>query len=240
MVSPGRRGPARAALAGSLLLIGLLALGVWRVLSGTEPLPYDGNATPPASARVTAGQTYALAVPGGVTAMLAHGVPLASSQSGDLINLQCSWRTPGRDSQTLSVAAEHTDTKAENTVGHFVAPITGPVHVDCAGWGSMFIPDADNRPPDLAGWALVVSVLTLTTGAAVGLSELRLAVRRRRESTGGSWRADGGRPGREWRPAPPDRSWPAGEQDEVERPGGVDTLAAEDEVGGADPGDGGP
>jgi hypothetical protein len=183
-MEPARRGGAgRATTAALLLLVGLAALGLWRVLSGSEALPYSDGSAPPASVQVTQDNTYSLAVPGGVRAMLAHGVPTAASQSGSrLISLQCTLTGAGTGTQSLTVSAESTSTKAENTVGHFVAPVTGRVHVDCAGWGAMFVPDSDNRPTDWSGWALLVAVIALTIGGWLALSEIRLARERTRNA----------------------------------------------------------
>lgn len=172
-MEPARRGRvSRGAVAIALLLVGLASWGLWRVLSGTEDLPFATGATPPRSAHVTVGQTYSLAVPGGVAAMLAHGVPLANS-NGQSIGLHCTWSPGPGETRSLSVAAESTSTKAENTIGHFDAPITGNLHVDCDGWGAVFIPDVDNRPTDTSGWALVIAIIALTIGGGLGLSALR-------------------------------------------------------------------
>lgn len=159
-------------IAAALLLVGLAGFSLWRLVSGSEDLPFADGASPP-SALVTNDHSYSLAVRGGVRAMLAHGVPTAGGSSDRLISLQCTWRSQNTENQALSVSAERISTKAENTVGHFVAPIGGRIHVDCDGWGTMFIPDSDDRAVDIAGWALLVAVLTLTAGGAVALSLLR-------------------------------------------------------------------
>jgi hypothetical protein len=172
---------ARGAVAAVLVLVGLAGLGLWRVLSGTGDQPWDKGASAPPSAQVTAGRTYSLAVPGGVPAMLARGVPVAQNGGNQTISLQCFWTPVAGERLSLDVAAESADTKAENTVGHFTAPRTGPIHVDCDGWGAMFIPDADNRPADTAGWALLVAIVALTAGAGLGLSAARTAWQRRSE-----------------------------------------------------------
>jgi hypothetical protein len=115
------------------------------------------------------------------------------------------------------VSAESTSTKALNTVGHFTAPTTGNIHIDCDDWGAMFVPDSDDRSADRSGWALLLAMITLTVGAGLGLSELRLA----RERAG--------------------QSRPPSDDDEVE--GFVDPAAfrVEDwEVGGRDRDDVGP
>jgi hypothetical protein len=168
-------------VAGILLLIGLASWGAWRVLSGSENLPFAKGVSPPSAAQVTRNKTYSLAVPGGVRAMVARGVPLQNSSNGQAISLQCSWSPGPGETRALSVQPESSDTKAENTVAHFQSPITGNLRVDCAGWGAMFIPDADNRPSDTSGWALVIAVITLTVGAGLGLSALRTTWERARQ-----------------------------------------------------------
>lgn len=172
----------RVAVAAALLLIGLASWGLWRVLSGTEDLPFAQSASPPTSAHVTKDKTYSLAVPGGVRAMLARGVPLANSNSGQTLALHCSWSPGAGETRTLALSPENSETKAENTIAHFDAPLTGDLHVDCDGWGAVFIPDADNRPSDSSGWALVLAIITLTVGAGLGLSALRTTWERARVS----------------------------------------------------------
>jgi len=161
------RGPAAAAL----LLAGLLCFALWRVVSGTEALPFAKGAAPPTSVRLTVGKTYSLAVPGGVRALVAHGVPASSN----VLDLSCQWSLGNADSQALSVTPESVDTKAEATVAHFPAPLTGRVHIVCANWGVMFVPDSDDRPADTSGWFLLLSTVLLTTGGALALAALRAA-----------------------------------------------------------------
>jgi hypothetical protein len=182
-MQPARRGgPTRAVAAVVALLIGLALVGVWRVASGSQNLPYDSGATPASSVELTRGHTYSLAVPGGVGAMLAHGVPTRVVDGQDVLNLQCTW-TPtssAAGSQPLQVSAEPTGTKAENTVGRFVAPTSGQVRVYCDGWGAMFVPDSDDRPYDWAGLSLLLATILLTIGAGLALSELRAVLGRPR------------------------------------------------------------
>jgi hypothetical protein len=212
MESVRRGGVTRVAVAAALVLVGLASFGLWRVLSGSENLPFSQGASPPTSAQVTKDKTYTLAVPGGVHAMLAGGVPVAASNGGQTISLQCNWSTGDTtDAQSLSVSAESTSTKAENTVGHFDAPITGKLHIDCDGWGAMFVPDSDDRVTDSSGWALLVAMIALTIGASLGLSELRMT----------------------WQRAQASRA--AGDDNEVERYVDVAYLGGDDgEVGGND------
>lgn len=165
-----------AGLAALLLLLGLALLGLWRVLDGNERLPFADGAAPPAYVRVTVGQTYQIAVPGGVRAMLARG--FAVSQNGT-IALDCQYTPRGSVGfSPLELTAESSDTKAETTVGEFVGPVTGDIRVTCSGWGAVFVPNSDDRPSDHAGLALLGSIILLTAGAALGLSQLRASTLR--------------------------------------------------------------
>src|SRR4051812_24004783 len=129
-MQPARRGGlARSVIATVLVLIALLCFGAWRVLSGTADLPYDDSASPPANSRVTADRTYSLAVPGGVRTLEARGVPTAVTNGNETLSLHCTYTSTDDQNQSLSVSSESTGTKAENVVAHFVAPVSGAIHV---------------------------------------------------------------------------------------------------------------
>lgn len=167
----------RVVLAVALLLLGLAALGLWRVLSGSEDLQFAKGATPPSTVEVTSGHEYSLAVPGGVWAMRDHGVPLRAD--GSALILECRYTTPGQPGTApLTVTPEGPGTKFETTVGTFVAPVTGRIHVNCSGWGTMFVPDSDDHSTDFSGWALLASIIFLTIGAALAMTEIRTAMLR--------------------------------------------------------------
>jgi hypothetical protein len=150
-----------------LIGAGLVLIGLYRISSGTEHHAYSTGPVPPASAHVTAANTYHLSVPGGVKALRKRGVDVKSAE--------CEWSVNGSGSQALAATAEGESTKATNVVASFVAPYTGDIHVDCTGWGAMYIDDADNTPADMSGWFLVSAVIALTIGAGLGLSALRSA-----------------------------------------------------------------
>lgn len=192
MQTARRGGPTRALAAVAALLIGVALVGAWRVLGGSQSLPFDSGATPASSVHLTRGHTYSIAVPGGIRAMLAHGVPTRTIGGQDVVNLQCTWSQPTSPSaaQPLSVSAEATDTKAENTVGEFVSPVSGQVRIYCAGWGAVFVPNSDDRPYDWAGLALLLATILLTAGAALALSELRAAFARPRDDSAEPVRED--------------------------------------------------
>lgn len=157
----------RAAVAAVLLLLGIGFAAAYRVISGTQHQAFSAGAVPPASSQVTEGKTYQLAVPGGVSGLKKRGL--------DVSTPQCEWSVDGSGSQVLQVAAGGADTKAINVVATFISPVTGAIRVDCAGWGPMYIDNADNTPADVAGWFLVLSVIALAIGAGLGVSALRMA-----------------------------------------------------------------
>jgi hypothetical protein len=160
----------RSAIAVTLVVIGLLCLGLWRVLSGSEHQAFAKGATPPSSSAVTAQHQYSLAVPGGVPAMLSHGISSINSNGGTALALTCQWSIGGAASQGLPVTPESIGTKAETTVAHFIAPVTGKLSITCDGWGAMFVPDADTGSGDPSGFFLLLAIITLTIGACLGLS----------------------------------------------------------------------
>ena len=113
----------------------------------------------------------------------------------------------------MEISAERVDTKATNTVAHFVAPVSGRLHIDCRNWGTMFVPDANNRSTDVAGAFLVAAIVLLTIGAGLGLSALRSGGRERSDGSGG----------------------PTSEDEEIQRLVHVVKVRSEDEeVGGSD------
>lgn len=160
----------RAAWGTGLLLIGLLSLGMWRVLSGSEHQAFAKGASPAQSYRVTTGNEYSLAVPGGVPALLKHGIPQVSGQNGLSLGLSCEWSVNGSATQALSLTVEAIGTKAETTVAHFNSPVSANISVTCDGWGRMFIPDAESGSSDPAGYFLLLSIIALTAGAGLALS----------------------------------------------------------------------
>lgn len=144
--------------------MGLVLAGLYRLVSGGEHTAYASAGVPPATAHVTDGKTYELSVPGGVRTLQKRGA--------DVNSPECQWSAPGAAGQVLQAQASGPDTKAINVVATFVAPVTGDIAVSCAGWGAMFIDDADSAPADLAGWLLVLAVLALTAGVGLGVSAL--------------------------------------------------------------------
>lgn len=148
-----------------LLLSGVVFAGLSRISAGTERHSYSPSAVPPANVQVTAGHTYLVSVPGGVTALSNHDL----SASG----LRCEWSATDSAAQPLDVSLYGPDSKATNAIGSFVAPASGAIHVDCVGWGTVFVDDADNASGDVAGLLLVLCIVAFALGSALGLSALR-------------------------------------------------------------------
>jgi hypothetical protein len=203
-----RRRAQHGGVAVVLLVVGILLAGLYRVTSGTERHAYSSDAVPPSTVHVTVGHTYLISVPGGVSALQDHDL----SPSG----LRCEWSSGGAASQLLNVQLYGPDSKATDAIGTFGAPVNGDIHVDCIGWGAVFVDDADDAGGDLAGLFLVLCVVALTLGAALGLSALRM---RQARATRHSARA-------------------ASENDEIERLVHLVHVRSEDgEVPGPDRGD---
>lgn len=160
------------AVAVVVLLAGLVCAGLARVVAGTEQHSYSPGAVAPQYVTLTAGRAYHLAVPGGVDELARRGV--------DVTTPRCSYTVRDGSSQPLTVQASGPDTKATDVVGVFTAPVGGEVHVDCLGWGALFVDDADDASPDVSGWLLVAAIVLLTAGAGLCLSAARAASLRRR------------------------------------------------------------
>jgi hypothetical protein len=170
MPTHSRASSRRGGLAVLLLLVGLLSWGLFRVVSATEHHVFSVGASAPSTVAVHAGASYDIAVHGGVDALTkAHASPSTP---------QCAWSSNGAGLQLLQVTAA-ADDKATNVVGSFTAPVTGSIHVECTGWGPVFVDDAANAAGDPAGYLLVLAVIALTIGAALGMSALWSASERR-------------------------------------------------------------
>jgi len=157
-----------------LLVLGVLLLGLYRVSSGTENHAYSSSPDAPTSFKLTAGEEYHLSVPGGVEAL--------KKRAADVTTAQCEWSINGSATQALVVSAEGEDTKATNVVGSFVSPFTGALHIDCVGWGPVFVDDADNTKPDYALGFLIAATIVLTLGVALAMSAGWQAMQARAES----------------------------------------------------------
>jgi hypothetical protein len=161
-VAPAAR---RAAAAVVLVVAAAVLFGLYRIASGSEHHSYSSGTLPPSTVRLNAGTTYHLSVRGGVDEVTRRGGSLAAPP--------CTWSTGGGAPQGLAVAVESAQTKATNTVASFVAPASGDVRIECPGWGAVFVDDAANSAPDVAGWFLVLGGIALAVGVPLGLSALR-------------------------------------------------------------------
>jgi hypothetical protein len=159
--------PTRAAAATGLIIAGLLLAALYRIVSSSEHHSFSAGPVAPNTAHVTQGKQYTLSTPGGVKRLKQHGIEVTTPQ--------CEWSVGGSASQALTVTAAGEFTKASNVVATFVAPFTGDLHFDCLGWGPMYVDNADNASADIAGWSLLLAVIMLTAGVALGLAALRSA-----------------------------------------------------------------
>ena len=167
----GRRAAARprrnavGSVAVVLLLLGIVFAGLYRIADGSERHSYNAGALAPDYVHVTAGKQYEISTPGGVPALLEHGVAVGQ--------IMCSYRLGAGSSSALSVTSLGASTRTVHAVGTFIAPVTGAVHIDCLALTSgVFVDDADDAAPDPAGAFILVSTISFTLGAALGLSAL--------------------------------------------------------------------
>ncbi len=148
-----------------LVLLGMVFAGMSRIAAGTERHSFSPSAVPPATVQVTSGHTYLVSVPGGVDALSKRGL----NPSG----LRCEWSAADSGPQPLDVSLYGPDSKATNAIGSFVAPVTGAIHINCVGWGTVFVDDAANASGDAAGLLLVLCIVAFTVGLALCLSAWR-------------------------------------------------------------------
>lgn len=145
----------------------VLGAGLWlvaRLVAGTEPHTY-ADGPPPESVYLVRGHTYTLAIRGGVVAEQNLGVSPST--------LRCNVASPQVGERPLTVRPEPSGSKAVNQIGTFVAPVSGRVHVSCAGLAGVFVDDAAAAPADHAGLALLLATIALTLGVPLSLSALR-------------------------------------------------------------------
>jgi len=159
------------AIAWFLLIVGVLCWALWSLMSGTQHHSYDAGKRPRYPIHLTSGNAYILSVHGGVRALLDRGV--------DVTTPRCEWSLSGTAPQALTVSPLTVNDKGTNAVATFVGPYTGDLTIDCPAWGDVFVDNADNAKPDIAGWFLVIGVIALTLGVGLGLSSWRTALAQR-------------------------------------------------------------
>jgi len=158
-----------------LLVAAVLFAGVHRVADGSEHHSYNSGSQPASAYQLTAGRQYRLSTRGGLDDLVKRGVNVTSPQ--------CTWSTDTSTSQFLQVTPIGTDARSTHAVASFVAPAGGRLHIDCADFGAISVDDADNATFDLAGLFLVLTVITLTAGAAFGMSALYRRQTRRMQAS---------------------------------------------------------
>ncbi len=152
----------RGGCAVGLIIAAVLFAGLYRVANGVEKHSYNTGAVPPMTVSLTAGHSYEISVPGGRKALQDRGI--SASQA------QCSWSQGAQTEQVLAVTALSADVRPTHAIATFVSPASGQIHIDCAGWGAVYVDDADNAGWDYAGLFLVLTAVCLTLGVALGLS----------------------------------------------------------------------
>jgi hypothetical protein len=189
----------RGIVAAMLIGATVLLAGLYRVADGSEHHSYNAGAVPPMTVKLTNGQTYEISAPGGRDALKKRGI---STQVA-----QCSWTQGSSGTRVLKVTPLSQDVRATHAIANFTSPVSGTVHIDCAGWGPVYVDDADDSGWDYAGLFLLLTTICLTAAVALGISALY--------ARGTSLRA-------------------ARYDDEIEA--GVEPFAVDPEVGGADGG----
>lgn len=164
----------RAVVVGvAVMFASILLFGISGVLAGTERHAYLGGALAPNEVTVKQGGTYQISVHGGVGALVKRNITPSK--------LQCEWSSQGSGRQLLDLTAENRDSKATNTIATFVSPISGPIHVDCIGWGTVFVDDAQDASTDFGGLFLLLGMIAFGAGLLIlAYPKLTFAARRDR------------------------------------------------------------
>jgi hypothetical protein len=156
------RGLASGAL---LVLAGLVCWVLYVVQSGHEAKSYAHGGPPPNYVQLKAGHTYGISIPDGVNAEAREGL--------DPSALHCTASVTGEAPGALAVVAEHSDSKAIDQIGSFVAALNASEHIDCTGIGSVYVDGAEDAGTDWSGTWLVLAMLALAIGIPLALSGLR-------------------------------------------------------------------
>jgi hypothetical protein len=156
----------RAALAGPLLLlVGVACWALFAAQSRSEHHAYNSGTNPPEVVRVVAGQTYAIAIHGGVAREAQLGLDPAA--------LRCTATQPGNAPGALRLTTENGDTKANDQIASFVSRISGDVQVRCDRIGAVYVDDAAGSSFDWSGLWLVLASIALVIGLPLTLSLVR-------------------------------------------------------------------
>jgi hypothetical protein len=181
-----RSSSARGLIAVVLLAAGVLCAVLYAIANSHENHSFNSGATPPRQVQITAGRQYEISTPGGIDALHKKGL--------DQSTLRCSYATVGdQGSVNLDLTALGNDSRTTHAVATFIGPVSGLVQIACPELSATFIDDADNGSGDPAGLFMLLCVIFLTGGAALGLSALY-----RRGSGNGSGRRGSDRPDDQW------------------------------------------
>ncbi len=165
------RGPMLRLAAGvALLLLAVLLFAGFRLVAQGQRHSYDPDASPAKSYRLTAGRSYQLSSPIGLTALQSHGV---------LTSLACSWSTDGQLQHPLELATAEADDRDMRTFATFAAPATGALQVSCTRIDKVFIDDADDAGRDHSALLVLLAIVagfagvSATVSGGYALSQLR-------------------------------------------------------------------
>jgi hypothetical protein len=155
-----------AAAAIVLLALGVVFVVLYRVENGAEHHSYNAGARAANTVHVTLGKQYEISTPGGINTLVDHGVSIT--------NFTCTFAQAGTGaSRELDVTALGSSTRTVHAVATFIGPVTGQVHIACAGFdGGVYVDDADGVPADPAGLFLLLATIAFTVGVALGMSAL--------------------------------------------------------------------
>lgn len=155
----------RGVVAVVMLIAAVFFAGLYRVADGAEKHSYNVGAVPPTTVKLTTGRTYEISLRGGRAALEARGLRPKDAH--------CSWSLGSSDVwQPLTVTPLSEDVRPTHAVATFIAPASGPVRIDCAEWGAVYVDDADNSGWDYAGLFVVLTALCLFLCVALGASAL--------------------------------------------------------------------
>jgi hypothetical protein len=154
-----------------LSILGIAFAGTALIAAHSQQTSYFDRSTPPMYVHVTKGKSYLLSVHGGADTLSAQGLNASS--------LNCQYSTRENPAvQTLAVTALSPDSRAVNSVATIDAPTTGDIRVQCPNFnGNVYLDGADNAPFDLAGLYILLCIITLTFGIALGIGAVRGATK---------------------------------------------------------------
>jgi hypothetical protein len=157
--------PRLLAVGSALVVAGLAMWALYVKQSRSESHAYSHDGTPPNYVRLVAGDTYSIAIHGGVAREAELGL--------DPAVLQCTAARSGEAPGSLQLDAHDANTKATDEIASFVSEVSGEVHIECAQVGAVYVDDAADAPFDWSGVWLVFASLALVIGLPLTVSALR-------------------------------------------------------------------